>query len=218
MSKAFDTLDHGIPLLKLVKYDFDPHAIFCFNSYLSSRKQYVKIDTAVSDETNIKLGVPQGSVLGPVLFILYLNDMPIVVKDVSRPSSFSTTIHCHADDTQIYTSGKLSDLPAVLHQIKEDTNIIIDWLTKNKLMANPTKFKYMLVGTPAILSKIPDNGKEIQIKGATLFLVSEAQNLGVTFDCVDDVRKLCNGRLIALSYLQNMRSEKTFASVVHDTA
>ena len=170
LSKAFDTLDHGILLTKLVKYGFDPHTIFWFDSYLSSRKQYVKIDTAVSEEANIKLGVPQGSVLGPVLFILYLNDMPTVVTDVSQPSPFATSIHSYADDTQIYTSGKLSDLPAVLHQIKEDTNIIIDWLTENKLKANPTKFKYMLIGTPIMLSKIPENHKEIQIKGANLAL------------------------------------------------
>ena len=128
MSKAFDIFDHGILLTKLVKYGFDPHTIFWFNSYLSSRKQYVKIDTAVSEEVNIKLGVPQGSVLGPVLFILYLNDMPTVVKDFSQPSLFATSLHCYADDRQIYTSGKISELPAVLHQIKEDTNIIIDGL------------------------------------------------------------------------------------------
>ena len=151
--------------------------------------------------------------------------MPAVVKDVSQPSPFATSIHSYADDTQIHTSGKISDLPAVLHQIKEDTNIIIDWLTKNKLKANPTKFKYMLIGTPIMLSKIPENHKEIQIKGATLPCVSEAKNLGVTFDSslkwdhhIEDVRKRCNGKLIALSYLRNMMSEKTFASVVQATA
>ena len=107
--------------------------------------KYVKIDTVVSNEANIKLGAPQGSVLGPVLFILYLNDMPTVIKDISQTFQFATSIHSYADDTHIYPSGKLPYLPAVLHQVKEDTNIITHWLTENKLKANPTKFKYMLL-------------------------------------------------------------------------
>lgn len=118
-----------------------------FNSYLNSRKQYVKIYTAVSEEANIKLGVPQGSILGRGLFILYLNDMPTVVKDISQPSSFSTTIHSYSGDTEIYTSGKLSELPAVSHQ---------NWLPENELKANPTKFKYTLIGTPTMLGEPQD--------------------------------------------------------------
>ena len=78
------------------------------------------------------------------------------------------------------------------------------------------EYEYMLIGTPIMLSKILENHKEIQIKGATLPCVSEAKNLGVTFDSslkwdhhIEDVRKRCNGKLIALSYLRNVMSEKT---------
>ena len=81
LSKAFDTVEHNKLLIKLSKYGFDYHSIFWFNSYLSSRVQHVKVDGTLSKESHLQCGVPQGSVLGPVLFMIYLNDLPLALAE-----------------------------------------------------------------------------------------------------------------------------------------
>ena len=101
ISKAFDTINHEILMSKLVHYGVRGTALNWFNSYLNSnRKQYVSYKGTKSDLYNVTLGVPQGSVLGPLLFILYTNDLPMSLKH-------SKTI-LFADDTTLYAIGKNS--------------------------------------------------------------------------------------------------------------
>ena len=94
LSKAFDCLDHELLLAKLDAYGFSKNALRFINSYLTGRKQRVKVNGAFSEWQQTKLGVPQGSVLGPLLFNIYINDLFYLLKD--------TDICNYADDTTIY--------------------------------------------------------------------------------------------------------------------
>ena len=103
LSRAFDTLSHDILLKKLYKYGIRGSAWNWVKSYLSNRKQYVSYGSEKSDTGNIEIGVPQGSILGPLLFLLYINDL----CDVSHRVSFIQ----FADDTSIYCTGSSLESP-----------------------------------------------------------------------------------------------------------
>ena len=102
LSKAFDTIKHSLLLDKLKAYGIRGTEFKLFSDYLSRRRQRVVVNGAASDWKIVTQGVPQGSILGPLLFTLFVNDMPDVVKHC--------TINQYADDTTIYTSDKDSDV------------------------------------------------------------------------------------------------------------
>ena len=94
LQKAFDTLDHGVLLEKIKDFGFRASVIKWFESYLSNRKFLVCIDNVFSEAGTLKYGVPQGSILGPLLFLLYVNDLPQSLSDAGS--------YLHADDTCIF--------------------------------------------------------------------------------------------------------------------
>ena len=133
-SKAFDTVDHKILLDKLDYYGIRGVAKEWFISYLKDRKQYVSIGNVKSDYKNISCGVPQGSVLGPLLFLLYINDLKECLHLLDA--------HLFADDTNLFYSGKnLKDLETTVNsELKE----VQTWLSANKLSLNITKSYFVI--------------------------------------------------------------------------
>ena len=129
LSKAFDTIDHDILLNKLHFYGIRGIAHKWFNSYLSNRKQYVKYMEARSELMNDTCGVPQGSVLGPLLFIIYTND---VAKCLSHSNAIM-----FADDTTVYVSS--ADKMRLYSYMNEDLHTLNDWFKANKLSLNVNK-------------------------------------------------------------------------------
>ena len=133
-SKAFDSVDHDILLQKLELYGVQDIALKWFDSYLSNRLQYVTYNNVKSDKENVKCGVPQGSIVGPLLFLLYINDLTTVAT-----TSLSVLF---ADDTNIFLSGK--NLDSMSMTLNEQLTAIYEWLCCNKLSLNVLKTHYMI--------------------------------------------------------------------------
>ena len=137
LKKAFDTVNHQILLEKLKYYGFDTTALKWFESYLSNRKQYVEINGTKSNFRTMSCGVPQGSVLGPLLFLIYINDLPNVVDFFSL---------LFADDTTFLTSNK--DINVLFRQTQRSLQVAAEWFQANKLTLHPEKTKYMVFTPP----------------------------------------------------------------------
>ena len=132
LSKAFDTVDHNILIKKLQHYGIRGVCLDLFQSYLSERRQLVNIYNNNSGLKPIKCGVPQGSILGPILFILYINDLPDILK-------FSK-IKLYADDTTIACCN--SDHQILETSLNSDLEVVSLWFQANKLTLNTSKSNY----------------------------------------------------------------------------
>ena len=163
--KAFDTVDHHILLDKLHCYGVRATAHDWFTSYLSNRLQLVNYNGYESDFRVMKYGVPQGSILGPLLFLIYINDLPAVSK-FFMPIIF-------ADDTNLFCTGP--NLKYIVYQINQEIRMIYLWVKANKLSLNIDKTYFMLI-TPIIFHR---NMDDIIIDGKQIMEVNETKFLGV---------------------------------------
>jgi hypothetical protein len=170
LSKAFDTINHSILLEKLHHYGIRGIALDWFRSYLQSRQQYVFLNGVSSSLKYIDCGVPQGSILGPLLFILYINDI-INCSDILRLILF-------ADDTNIFYSN--SDICKLESIVNLELSKLSTWFKANKLSLNATKTNYMLFGTKSLAKN--DKSLNLKLDGNALERTGCTKFLGVFFD------------------------------------
>ena len=172
LKRAFETVDRDRLLKKLKEYGLDGavHKWLC--SYLSGRMQKVKYDEYVSTASSINVGIPQGSILGPLLFILYINDMAALFSNCCY--------HLFADDTVIYITEESGE--SLVSRMNEVLKEVTEWLEVNKLKLNVSKTKSMIVGKQKFKYEIEQQGLEFRACGEVIEVVKEIKYLGVIID------------------------------------
>ena len=168
-SKAFDSVDHKILLMKMEKYGFRGNILNLFRSCLTGRKQYVVIDGVKSNIITLTAGIPQGSTLGPTLFNLFVND--IAYLQMGNISLFQW-----ADDTSFVSNNE--NIFNLVHSFNTFMKTFYTWCTNNKLYINLTKTKAMIV-TP---KRLPQNIPNISINDVPIEYVNQFKYLGLVID------------------------------------
>lgn len=174
LSAAFDTIDHSILLQRLeCEIGVTGSALSWFNSYLLGRSQCVSVNNTTSRCSKVDYGVPQGSVLGPILFTLYMLPLGAIIR------KHGIGFHCYADDTQLY----LSIRPDQTDQVGKLTACIKDiktWMTLNYLLLNPEKTEIIVVGPKGPRDSLSDQLHLLD--SLSVAPSSTVRNLGVLFD------------------------------------
>ena len=171
LSAAFDTIDHSILLQRLeITFGVSGIALEWFKSYLSNRHQAVVIRGKKSSDHLLKYGVPQGSVLGPVLFTLYTQPL---VREIVK---FNLKYHFYADDTQLYDSVQCKNFEDLYHRME----CVKKWMNENRLMLNDNKTEVLLTGSAGSLSML--ERPSIRMGDSEINFSNKVKNLGIHFD------------------------------------
>jgi hypothetical protein len=175
MSAAFDTIDHHFLIKRLeVTFGISELTKSWIQSYLSDRTQSILIAGKSSSFAPVKSGVPQGSVLGPMLFTLFINDVSKIIQ------SYELKSHCYADDQQIYFYSLPQDINNLKKRVSECIHTVTNWMTSNKLKLNPSKTEILMSATKKrqhLLDRSP-----ISITGCDLTPEINVKLLGVNLD------------------------------------
>jgi hypothetical protein len=195
LSKAFDCVTHHILLTKLGYYGFNQSSTDLLQSYLQNRQQFVAVNGMVSDNLSINCGVPQGSVLGPLLFLIYINDLPLAL-----PKNKFTLF---ADDTTTCISSR--SLMSLNIEIEHTQVQIFTWFTANKLVVNKDKTQSIIFS----LRETGENSKSMKLLGIHL-------DTKMTWEAhADHLVKTISKKLFVLRQLRSEVNDKTLVTAYH---
>ena len=206
-SKAFDTVDYCTILERLHAIGFSHGALNWVLNYLSGRKQFVQINDKQSNILNVHFGVPQGSILGPVLFNLYVNNL-------------SNTLECpsfqYADDTTLYDHCSPQEITNIVEKINGNMSNLEEWAASSNLSLNGSKTKQMLITTQQMSSAhgLKDEVPTIKVKGEVLERKASFKLLGTWPDehlkWTDHIKHLSSSCYAVLSTLRKLKNLAPF--------
>jgi hypothetical protein len=204
LSAAFDTIDHSILLYRLSTwFGFNGKVISWLTSYLSSRSFVVTINSTSSAQSSLSQGVPQGSVLGPLLFILYTTPLSSLISDSSVGH------HMYADDNQLFISFSASKFSEKIAHLQATVDLVSQWMSSNLLSLNQSKTEFLLIGLPTQLAQISDPTL-LMPSNAIITPTSSARNLGVIFDSTlsmsDHISSVSKSCFLLIRDLRRIRS------------
>ena len=171
LQKAFDTVNHSILLNKLEHYGISGISNTWFKSYLTDRQQFVSIGGESSDFTTTEHGVPQGSVLGPLLFLIYINDLHQCINN-------STSFHFADDTNLLYVPPNKVRNKNIVRRLNVDLKSLNNWLMANKISLNSSKTELIIFRK----KNVPIPNLKIKLNGVNLKPKSEIKYLGITID------------------------------------
>lgn len=212
-ANAFNTVSHEILLSILSYLAVSPGALEWFSSYLRGRQQSVRVDECSSDWCELDSGVPQGGILSPLLFSVYINLLTLELH---------CAYHLYADDLQLYSQAKLEDISLAIDMVNRDLESINTWSKRFGLTVNPLKCQAIIVGSPRLMSRIDtETLPAITFNGTTIPICETVKDLGLHLDCTLSWRKQVTnqcqrvtGTLRALYRLRNFLPPKTKTMLV----
>ena len=200
LSKAYDCLPHDLLIAKLAAYSFEDSATSLISDYLSKRYQRVKVGSVFSSYLEILRGVPQGSILGSILFNIFINDLIFFIQE--------TEVCVFADNTTIYSCSL--NYKKAAHKLSNHTHTVLNWLKVNSMVVNPDKFQIMFLG-----SKIDNCKITFAIENKQIKCKREVKLLGITIDekltftkHIANICSLANNRLRALTRIRRYLSKE----------
>lgn len=213
LSKAFDSVNHEILCRKLTKVNVDS---FWFKDYLDNRSQYVRINKSLSTTAPIKYGVPQGSILGPILFNIFVNDLSEEIHGCE--------VIQYADDTQFVHTGTVDALPHLLTAAQNTLSAARTYFNKNGLLINENKTQCIFVGSRQLIKTIPEN-TTITFDNTTITPCKHIKNLGIhidshlTFDThINETHRKVMGILLYLNRVKHKFVATTLKTVIESLA
>ena len=214
LSAAFDTVDHECLLATLQSLGVHDTALVWFHSYLTCRMQRINIKGTRSGVKNITCGVPQGSVLGPILFTIYTSSLGLLLRE-QQPQ-----YHMYADDTSLYLCVKPSHLNEATQQISNCITLIQKWMCQHQLKMNEEKTEFIVISSKTTSRKISPSS--LNVADSQITPSTSVRNLGVMFDqyaAMDvHVQNLCRGayfQLKNIGALKRYLDKPSLESVVH---
>ena len=203
--KAFDTVNHNILLQKLDKIGIRGRLLDWIRNYLADRYQSTIANSTISNEQLIKCGVPQGSVLGPLLFLIYINDISKIITN--------SQVSLYADDTVLYLSH--TDIESAIALLQSDLDKLQTWCDSNKLTINCKKTKFCLYGMRSLVRKAKMQDIQLSLNNQILEQVCSYKYLGLILDehlnynkHIKEMNKLISHKLYLLSKIRKYLTTK----------
>ena len=214
MSSAFDTVNHEYLLATLHHLGIRDIALRWFETYLSDRTQSVLVNSSRSESEPVSCGVPQGSVLGPLLFTVYTLGLGRIIR------RHHIDFHLYADDSQVYIASTPEELPSAIKTIEDCLVDIRNWLCSHRLKLNESKTEFLLISSRSTAPQLIN--KHLSIGGHDIEPAKTVRNLGVVMDSnavmEDHVKRLCctaYGQLRAIHRIKNCVDAQTLEVIIH---
>ena len=214
LSAAFDTVDHSVLLSFLQNHiGLAGPALRIFQTYLQGRTQCVSIENVLSNLSELIFGVPQGSVLGPLIFCIYTLPVSAILQHHCMP------YHIYADDTQLYCTSHFNDQASTIASLEKCISDIRSWMIQNKLKINDDKTEFLVISSPRVSI---DPSIKISIGNSEITQSTSCRNLGVMFDMhakmdiqITTTCRNCHFHLRNIGSIRHLMTDSAAAQIVH---